>query len=175
MPIIARILLVVLAVAVTGYRSWVAYRAFRPDHSHLVIVPPDGWKTRSDSSKDPSAYILAANDAMEAMCTLSRWKARTGPSDFPKYVDEMASGYVLKVKDQLASEHYDVVPFTGPHCQGSYAVISMKSLPWVDKTLERCAAFFLVSVDGSEWSGHFTGTPENWAKALEMLKGIRKE
>lgn len=174
LSIIARILLVVLAVAGFGYRGWIAYRAFRPDHSHLVIVPPDGWKERPDSSKDPSEYSILAKDPLEAMCLLKRWKIHSAPSDFPRLVERIASAFSPKVRDQLASEHHEIASFTGPHCEGSYTIFAMKSSP-LDQKHQRLAVLFLLSADGSEWSGNFNGTPENWAKALEMLKGIRKE
>jgi hypothetical protein len=173
---VLRILLIVLAIGAVGYKAWRVFRKSHPDTGGLVMVPPDGWTVQADSSKNVSTYAIESKNPMEAMGALRRWKAHDKPADFPTHVGSMGLDFIKQARNQLASERFETVAFAGPHCEGTYAVLSLLPGKSSDgKALERREVFFLLSAEGSEWNGHFSGTPENWTKALELLKSIRKE
>ena len=67
----------------------------------------------------------------------------------------------------LASEDYHIEPFSGAHCEGSYARFRIRS-----GSADIIQVMFLMSVDGKLWNGQFTGTTESWTQALTVLKSI---
>lgn len=57
--------------------------------------------------------------------------------------------------------------FAGENCQGSYATF--------ENGTNRLLVIFMMTSDGTLWSGRFAGTSNGWDKALILLKSFKRD
>jgi len=137
----------------------------------LRVSPlPAGWKFEYDNTKGIDFYSAMPQPEGSGVLMFSRWPPPSKPEDIPALVRQIADGFLENAKKSpgvaLTSEKYDLKQFVGDHCQGNYAVFQLRNAG--------VQAMFMMSVNGQTWSGQFTGTPDDWQKALELLKTIKE-
>jgi hypothetical protein len=139
----------------------------------LSFQPPQDWKVAKES--DPNFYSVTAKNPDEGLLMLSEWPLSARADEMPALVQQLADGFPKKASTSpeftLSSQEHRVESFSGEQCQGSYATFQATSTASGKNIL---LAMFMVSVDGKIWNGQFTGTPDAWKQALNVLKGIKR-
>ena len=106
---------------------------------------------------------------------LYKWPPPTKADEFSTVLRQMADRFVETVRSgkfnensnerlDLLSEQYVVEDIGGTH-NGKFVAFNTSS---GNQTFVQ--SMFLVSINAQTWSGQFTGTPENWTNALNVLR-----
>jgi hypothetical protein len=118
-------------------------------------------------------YSVMATNHSGGLLMFSRWPASSRPEDVPPLVQKLAELFLKKAQHStqltLANRKYHVEKFSGGDCQGSYAIFQVKAGDGIV-----FGTVFAMSVNGGIWNGQFTGSSNEWAQALTVLKSIRK-
>ncbi len=134
---------------------------------------PADWKVEWKKNGKIDSCALTTPTAGQGLLMFAPWPPRNRPEEIPSLVEKLANQFKrqagMSSGFQLASDEYNIVPFSGAHCQGRYATFRINSGP-----ADILQAMFLMDIDGQLWSGQFTGTTESWTQALSVLKSIRR-
>lgn len=138
----------------------------------LTIQLPAGWHLEHNTPGGLDFYMLKTSPDGGGSLMFSKWPPRSGPKEIPALVRKLADGFVERSKDStvytLRSEKYEVEPFAGDHCQGSFARFRIAS-----GDRDMLQVMFMMTVEGQVWNGQFTGKPDDWSTALGLLKALK--
>ncbi len=140
----------------------------------LSFQSPARWKVEHQTPGGLHFYTVTAGTADGGLLMFSQWPPPSRPEEIPGLVQKLADGFLNKAKQSseftLVTQEYRVEQFTGPQCQGSYAVFQISS-----SGTNVLQAMFMMSVDGTVWSGQFTGPSNAWIQAIGVLKSVKKD
>ena len=133
-----------------------------------MFQSPTGWKVEHLRPNSLDAYFLTAKMPNEGLLMFTLWPPFTVPMDTPELVQKLAEARKSSGV-ALASEKYQVEPFAGERCQGSYA--TFQDITDGTKAMQ---VVFIMRVGGRMWSGQFRGRPDLWKQALAVQKSIKE-
>jgi len=140
----------------------------------LSFQSPTGWKVEHQTPGGLHFYTVTAGTADGGLLMFSQWPPPSRPEEIPGLVQKLADGFLDQAKKSseftLATQEYRVEQFTGPQCQGSYAVFQTGS-----GGTNVLQAMFMMSVGGRVWNGQFTGPSNAWIQAMGVLKSIKND
>jgi hypothetical protein len=139
----------------------------------ISFQSPADWKVEWKKRGPVDSYALTTPAAGQGLLMFTRWPPPNRPEEIPSLVEKLADQFrrqaTVSSDVQLASDEYNIVPFSGAHCRGNYATFRINSGP-----ADILQAMFLMDIDGQMWSGQFTGSTESWTQALCVLKSIQR-
>jgi hypothetical protein len=135
----------------------------------LVIEPPAGWAVQYDRPGGAERYTLRPPARGKEMLQIATTPALVRPMETDEMAQRIAAEFVKVVDPStLSTAEFQVKPFAGDRCKGSYAVFSVKNTEVVQVVI-------VLKVNGEMWDGQFLGPADDWAQALKALANIRKE
>ena len=136
----------------------------------LIVEAPATWKVEFKGDKGIQFYTVTRKEGETALLMFSRWPAPGNVKQIPEQIEAMAKGFVGLAKDnkdiKLKTEKYKVEEIAGDTFSGSFVQFEIEG--GVTQTM------FMIGDAEGIWSGQFTGTKEQWAEALSILKKLKK-
>jgi len=149
--------------------------AFASECGPLKMSLPDGWKLEYTETNGLDCYNATPNKT-ETVCAFYKYPVPMNPGDIPatlmKITDGVSKGSKGYKEFTYVSEKYEVVPFAGEQCKGSYTVLKFISNTRTNSFVET-SSLFMMTINGQIWNGHYQGTAEQWVQALGLLKSIK--
>jgi hypothetical protein len=135
----------------------------------LVIEPPAGWAVQYDTPGGAERYTLRPPARGKEMLQITTTPALVRPMETDEMAQRIADEFVkVVVPSTLSTDEYQVKPFAGDQCKGSYAVFNVKNTEVVQVVI-------VLKVNGELWDGQFLGPADDWAQALKVLANIKKK
>jgi hypothetical protein len=132
----------------------------------MTIVPFD-WTM---DYQDVGAPLYAFHKP-NAGLMLSPWLAPCAPEEIPTILDSMAKGFLENIKQvdvvKLEIDEYTKGDFKGDSFSGHYITFTVG--------IGIIQAMFMMSDGKDVWGGQYSGSPDQWPEALEILKSLRQE
>ena len=89
----------------------------------------------------------------------------------PEQIEALAEGFIEIAKDQkglnLKSDQYKIEKIDGETFSGSFVKFEIEG--GITQTM------FMIGYKEGIWNGQFTGTKEQWAEALAIVKKLKKK
>jgi hypothetical protein len=134
--------------------------------------PQTGWVVHYTGTNELDFYSVTTEKGGGGLLMFSKWPPATKPEEITATMRKMADTFVKNAKKsadlKLIDEKYELEPFAGDHCKGTYA-----RFRFMAGENESVQTMFMMSIDGQIWNGQFTGKQTDWTEALKLLKTIR--
>ena len=136
----------------------------------LIVEAPATWKVEFKGDKGMQFYTVTRKEGDTALLMFSRWPAPGNVKQIPEQIEAMAKGFVGMAKDnkdiKFKTEIYKIEEIAGDTFSGSFVQFEIEG--GVTQTM------FMIGDAEGIWNGQFTGTKEQWAEAVAILKKLKK-
>lgn len=137
----------------------------------IVVDAPKTWKVEFKGDKGMQVYTLTRKGNDAALLMFSRWPAPGTVKQIPEQIEALAEGFIEIAKDQkglnLKGDQYKIEKIDGETFSGSFVKFEIEG--GITQTM------FMIGYKEGIWNGQFTGTKEQWAEALAIVKKLKKK